>query len=166
MLRQCLLLSALAFVGLLAVSALAQNIMDPAAAKFFDDAVVRDGNQKCVPRCRVCTSLRACTVPVASPEWYQNGDFDPAKRTEQLAKRLKLTVDQQSQMLDILESTKSQLEAVRSDRSLSRKVRNCKLALIRQASNDQINAFLEKKQNTTFFRIRAAYAARSSASLW
>ena len=43
MLRQCLLLSALAFVGLLAVSALAQNIMDPAAAKFFDDAVVRNG---------------------------------------------------------------------------------------------------------------------------
>ena len=100
------------------------------------------------------------------PEWYQNGHFDPAKRTKELSKQLKLTADQQSQMLDTLESTKSQLEAVRSDRSLSRKVRNCKLALIRQASNDQINAFLEKKQNTTFFRIRAAYAARSSASLW
>jgi predicted GIY-YIG superfamily endonuclease len=67
------------------------------------------------------------------PEWYQNGHFDPAKRTKELSKQLKLTADQQSQMLDTLESTKSQLEAVRSDRSLSRKARNCKLALIRQA---------------------------------
>jgi hypothetical protein len=47
------------------------------------------------------------------------------------------------------------LEAARSDRSLSRKVRNCKLALIRQASNDQISAFLEKKQNATLARIRS-----------
>ncbi|MGA8501238.1 MAG: hypothetical protein WB683_06800 [Candidatus Sulfotelmatobacter sp.] len=166
MLKQCLLLSALGFVGLIAVSALAQNIMDPAAARFFDDAVVRDGNQKCVPLCRACSSLRACTMPVASAAWYQNGDFDPAKRTEQLSKRLKLTADQQSQMLHTLESTKSQLEAVRSDRSLSRKVRNCKLALIREASNDQMRAFLEKKQNATLERIRAAYGARSTAALW
>jgi predicted GIY-YIG superfamily endonuclease len=167
MLKQCLLLSTLGFAGLIAVSALAQDIMDPAGAKFFDEnAVVRDGNQKCVPSCRVCTNLRACTMPAASAAWYQNGHFDPAKRTEELSKRLKLTSEQQSQMLDTLESTKSQLEAVRSDRSLSRKVRNCKLALIRQASNDQMRAFLEKKQNATLVRIRNAYGARSTASLW
>lgn len=154
MLKQCLLLSALGFGGLIAVSALAQNIMDPAGAKFFDDAAVRDGNQKCpcVDHAPICGCVR---TSASSPEWYQNGHFDPAKRTKELSKQLKLTADQQSQMLDTLESTKSQLEAVRSDRSLSRKVRNCTLALIRQASNDQISAFLEKKQNATLARIRS-----------
>ncbi|MFZ0772008.1 MAG: hypothetical protein WCA49_23540 [Candidatus Sulfotelmatobacter sp.] len=162
MLKQCLLLSALGLIGLIAVSAVAQNPGDPANVANIPNIM---DNQKCVPSvplCRVCTNLRACTMPVASPEWYQNGHFDPGKRTEQLSKRLKLTAGQQSQMLDTLESTKSQLEAVRSDRSLSRKVRNCKLALIRRASNDQISAFLEKKQNATLVRIRNAYAARSA----
>ena len=171
MLKQCLLLSALGLIGLIAVSAVAQNPGDPANIANIPNIM---DNQKC-PLCEcVSTSARGpCSKwwkwspnQVSSPEWYQNGHFDPAKRTEELSKRLKLTVDQQSQMLDILESTKSQLEAARSDRSLSRKVRNCKLALIRQSSNDQINAFLEKKQDATFFRIRAAYAARSTASLW
>jgi hypothetical protein len=129
MLKQCLLLSALDFVGLIAVSAVAQNPGDP--ANIASTANIMD-NQKYRPLCRVCTNLRACTMPVASPEWYQNGNFDPAKRTKELSKQLKLTADQQSQMLDTLESTKSRLEAVRSGRSLSRKVRNCELALIRQ----------------------------------
>jgi hypothetical protein len=154
MLKQCLLLSALGFVGLIAVSALGQNIMDPAGAKFFDDAAVRNGNRRCpcVDHASVCGCVR---TSASSPEWYQNGHFDPAKRTKELTKQLKLTADQQSQMLDTLKSTKSQLEAVRSDRSLSRKVRNCKLAFVRQASNDQISAFLEKKQNATLARMRS-----------
>jgi predicted GIY-YIG superfamily endonuclease len=96
-------------------------------------------------------------MPESSSAWYQNGHFDPPKRTEQLTKRLKLTADQQSQMLDSLESTKSQLEAVRSDQSLSRKVRDCKLALIRQASKDQIRAFLEEKQYAKLERILRGY---------
>jgi hypothetical protein len=98
---------------------------------------------------RVCTNLRI--VPRVVSEWT----FRSGERTKELSKQLKLTADQQSQMLDTLDSTKSQLEAVRSDRSLSRKVRNCKLALIRQASNDQISAFLEKKQNAKLARIRS-----------
>jgi len=158
MLKQCLLLSALVLVGLIAVSALAQNSDNPGdpanVANVANIPTITD-NQKRRPLCRECTNLRACTMPASSPEWYQNGRFDPAKRTKELSKQLKLTSYQQSQMLDTLESTKSQLEAVRSDRSLSRKVRNCKLAVIRQASNDQISAFLEKKQNATLARIRS-----------
>jgi hypothetical protein len=163
MLKQCLLLSALVFIGLISVSAVAQNPGDPANIANVGNIT---NNQKGRPFCRVCTNLRACTIPVSSAAWYQNGHLDPAKRTEELSKRLKLTADQQSQMLDTLESTKSQLEAVQSDRSLSRKVRNCQLALIRRASNDQMRAFLEEKQNATLERIRAAYGARSTASLW
>jgi hypothetical protein len=156
MLKKCLLLSALGFIGSLAVSAVAQNPSDPANVANIDAniATLMD-NQKRRPLCRECTNPRACTMPVSSPEWYQNGHFDPSKKTEELSKQLSLTAHQQSQMLDTLESAKSQLEAVESDQSLSRKVRNCKLALIRQASNDQISAFLEKKQNATLARIRS-----------
>lgn len=155
--KQCLRLSALGLVGLIAVSAAAQNPGDPANIANVANIPNIVDNQKRRPLCRECTNLRACTMPVSSPEWYRNGHFDSAKRAEQLTKRLKLTADQQSQMLDTLESTKSQLEAVRSDRSLSRKVRNCKLALIRQASDDQIRAFLEEKQYAKLERMRRAY---------
>jgi hypothetical protein len=162
MLKQCLLLSVLGFVGLIAVSALAQNIMDPAGAKFVDEAGLRERNQKCpcMDHSEVCGCVRTSG---SSPEWYQNGRFDPAKRTKDLSKQLKLTSYQRSQMLDTLESTKSQLEAVWSDRSLSRKVRNRKLALIRLASNDQICAFLEKEQNAKLVRIRNSYAYHDSS---
>ncbi|MFZ0300224.1 MAG: hypothetical protein WAM13_17875 [Candidatus Sulfotelmatobacter sp.] len=152
MLKQCLLLSTLGFIGLLAALAVGQNPGDPANIANTENII---NNQKRRPLCQECTNLRACTIPVSSSAWYQNGHFDPAKRTKELSKQLKLTAHQQSQMLDTLESTKSQLEAVQSDRSLSRKVRNCKLAVIRQASNDQISAFLEKKQNAELARIRS-----------
>jgi hypothetical protein len=156
MLKQCLLLSAL---GLIAVSALAQNPGDPANIANVPNIM---DSQNCP---RVPTSARgSCTK--FSPEWYQYG-FDPAKRTKELSKQLKLTADQQSQMLDTLESTKSQLEAVRSDRSLSRSARDYKLALIRRTSNCQINAFLDKKQNAKFVRIQSyAYNVDRSPANW
>jgi hypothetical protein len=157
MLRERLVASTLAFLGFIAVSVVAQNPGDPANIANVANIPNIVDNQKCRPLCRECTNLRACTMPASSPEWYQDGHFDPAKRTEELSKRLKMTADQQSQMLDALESTKSQLEAVRSDRSLSRKVRNCKLALIRQASKDQIRAFLEQKQYAKLERIWKGY---------
>ena len=156
MLRERLLASTLGFVGLVAVSVVAQNPGDPA------NIANVAGNQKCELCERVPSSLRE-PYAIASPEWYKNGHFDPAKRTQKLSRQLKLTADQQSQMLDTLESTKSQLEAVWSDRSLSRKVRNRKLALIRQASNDQIRAFLEKEQNAKLVRIRNSYAYHDSS---
>jgi hypothetical protein len=141
----------LVFIGLIAASAVAQNPGDPANVANIVDIM---HNQKCpcVDRTLPCGCARTSG---SSPEWYQNGRFDPVKRTKELSKELKLTADQQAQMLDTLESTKSQLEAVRSDRSLSRKARNCKLALVREASNDQISAFLETKQNAELARIRS-----------
>jgi hypothetical protein len=156
MLKQCLLLSVLGLVTVFAISAVAQNPGDP--ANIANNAnIIHFHNQNRRPLCQECANLHACTTPESSSAWYQNGHFDPAKRTKQLSKRLKLTADQQSQMLDSLESTKSQLEAVRSDRFLSRKVRNCKLALIRQASEDQIRGFLEEKQYAKLERILRGY---------
>jgi hypothetical protein len=129
---------------LIAVSPRAQNIM---------------GKQKCaLCDCLPVPARAPCAV--ASPEWYENGHFDPAKRTKELSKQLKLTADRQSQMLHTLESAKLQFESVRSDRSLSRKVCKCSLGLIRQASNDQMSAFLDKKQNTEFARMRSFAVVR------
>jgi hypothetical protein len=157
MLKQCLPLSALGIVGLIAVSAVAQNPGDPANVGNVSN-IANIPNIKANQKCASCDCAPSCgrePYEVASPEWYENGHFDPAKRTEKLSRQLKLTADQQSQMLDTLESTKSQFEAVRSDRSLSRKVRNCKLALIRQASNDRIRAFLDKQQNAELRQMRS-----------
>jgi hypothetical protein len=154
MLRERLLASTLGFVGLVAVSVVAQNPGDPANIANVADIANVAGNPKCEACERAPSSVRE-PYSVASPEWYKNGHFDPEKRTKKLSRQLKLTADQQSQMLDTLESTKSQFEAVRSDRSLSRKVRNCRLALIRQASNDRIRAFLDKQQNAELRQIRS-----------
>ena len=71
MLRQCPIVPTLVFVGLLAISAVAQNPGDPAnianVANIPNIPNIVD-NQKCRPLCRVCTNLRACTMPVSSPE--------------------------------------------------------------------------------------------------
>jgi len=152
--KQWPLLPALGFVGLIAVSAVGQNPGDPANVANVANMASFTANQKCAS-CNCPPSCAREPYAVASPEWYDNGQFDPARRTEKLSRQLKLTADQQSQMLDTLESTKSQFKAVRSDRSLSRKVRNCKLALIRQASNDRIRALLDKQQNAQLRQIRS-----------
>ena len=162
MLRERLLASTLGFVGLVAVSVVAQNPGDPANIANVADIANVAGNPKCEACERAPSSVRE-PYSVASPEWYKNGHFDPEKRTKKLSRQLKLTADQQSQMLDTLQSTKSQMEAVWSDRSLTRKVRNRKLALIRQASNAQICAFLEKEQNAKLVRIRNSYAYHDSS---
>jgi hypothetical protein len=170
MLRQCrivpaLVFVALVFIGLIAVSAVAQSPGDPAnIANTMNTVDFHNQKCPCVDHTQPCGCARTSG---SSPEWYQNGHFDPAKRAKELSKQLKLTADQQSQMLDTLESTKSQLEAVRSDRSLSRKARNCKLAVIRRASNEQISAFLDQKQNAKLARIRSyAYNVDRSPAVW
>jgi len=72
--------------------------------------------------------------------------LDPAKRTEMLTKQLKLTSDQQSKVLQILKSKQSQMETLRSDSSASQEDRRSKMMEIRKASNDQIRALLDSKQ--------------------
>lgn len=54
-----------------------------------------------------------------SENGWGRGDLDPAKRTEMLTQQLKLTSDQQPKMLAILKSEQSQMQKLRSDRSLS-----------------------------------------------
>jgi periplasmic protein CpxP/Spy len=86
------------------------------------------------------------TQQAAPPEHGRGGHFDPARRTEMLTKQLKLTSDQQPKVLDILKSTQSQAESVRSDSSLSQDDRRSKMMQIHKTSDDQIRALLDSNQ--------------------
>ena len=86
----------------------------------------------------------------APPEHGHGGHFDPAQRTERLTKELKLTSDQQPKVLEILKSEQSKMQDVRSDSSLSQDDRHSKMMEIRKASDDQIRALLDDKQQKKF----------------
>jgi hypothetical protein len=148
MLRGFLLTSTLGFVGLAALSAVAQNVA---------------GNQNCVP-CE-CSNSAGSRCPVTFTIWYGNGHFDPAKQEKKLSKLLKLTADQQSQVLNVLTSAKSQLDALQSDPSLSRRERTCELGRVRHASNDQIRSLLDKKQNAKLVWMQKSYPI-SDDTMW
>ena len=79
-------------------------------------------------------------------EHGRGGHFDPAKRTEMLTKRLKLTADQQPKVLDILKSAQSQMQSLRSDSSVSQEDRRSKMMDIHKTSDDQIRALLDANQ--------------------
>lgn len=85
----------------------------------------------------------------------RHGDFDPAKKTAKLTKKLKLTADQQPKVQDILTSEKSQMEAVRSDSSTSQDDRHSKMMGIRKASDDQIRALLNSDQQKKWDAMQA-----------
>ena len=72
--------------------------------------------------------------------------FDPEQRTQMLTKQLKLTSDQQSKVLDILKSSQSQMESLRSDTSSSQDDRRSKMMEIHKSSNDQIRGLLDANQ--------------------
>jgi Spy/CpxP family protein refolding chaperone len=88
------------------------------------------------------------SAPVGAPpeRGPGHGHFDPAKRAEMLAKRLKLTSDQQSKVQDILKSEQSQMESLRADSSVSQQDRRSKMMEIHKSSNDQIRALLDPDQ--------------------
>lgn len=77
---------------------------------------------------------------------HGRGQFDPAKRTEMLTKQLNLSSDQQAKVLDTLKSEQSQMEALRSDSSLSQDDRRSKMMDIHKSTNDQVRGILNSDQ--------------------
>jgi periplasmic protein CpxP/Spy len=75
-----------------------------------------------------------------------HGNFDPARRTEMLTKKLNLTSDQQEKVQDILKSEQSQMESLRSDSSVPQQDRRPKMMEIHKASDDQIRTLLDSDQ--------------------
>ena len=88
--------------------------------------------------------------PAGEQTDHRHGHFDPAKRTEMLTKKLNLTSDQQSKVLEILKSEQSQMESLRSDSSVQQADRRSKMMDIHKASDDQIRALLDSDQQKKF----------------
>jgi len=90
-----------------------------------------------------------------SEHGYGRRHFDPTQRTQMLTKRLKLTSDQQSKVLDILKSQQSQMEQLRSDSSASQDDRRSKMMDIRKSSDSQIRALLDSDQQKKWDKMQS-----------
>lgn len=76
--------------------------------------------------------------------------MSPEDRTEHLTKTLNLSDDQKSKVLSILQDEQKQMEAVRSDSSLSRDDRWSKMRDIHQNTTNQIKGTLNPDQAKKF----------------
>jgi|SRR5579862_2747108 len=86
--------------------------------------------------------------PPGAPPEHGHGrmHMDPAQHAAMLAKRLKLSSDQQSKVEDIFKSEQSQMESLRSDTSLSQQDRRSKMMDMHKATSDQIRGVLNPDQ--------------------
>lgn len=84
------------------------------------------------------------------PGGARGGMMDPARRADMLKKNLNLTDDQTTQVKTILADTRSKLEALRSNSSLSQDDRRSQRMSIRKAENDKIEALLTPDQKTKY----------------
>ena len=76
--------------------------------------------------------------------------MSPEDRTEHLTKALNLNDDQKGKVLSILQDEQKQMEALRSDSSLSRDDRWAKMKEIHQNTNSQIKGLLDPDQAKKF----------------
>src|SRR5580692_5571741 len=85
--------------------------------------------------------------------WH--GHEDPAQRTAELTKKLKLTSDQQTKVQDALQSEHSQMESLHQDSSLSQQDRHAKMMDIRKSTDDQIRGVLDATQQKKWDEMQA-----------
>lgn len=76
--------------------------------------------------------------------------MSPEERTEHLAQALSLSDDQKGKVLSIFQDEQKQIEALRSDSSLSQEDRWSKMREIRQNTNTQIKGTLNPDQAKKF----------------
>ncbi|MGB6384717.1 MAG: hypothetical protein WBD25_07980 [Terriglobales bacterium] len=77
---------------------------------------------------------------------WRHGQPDPAERTKELTKKLNLTADQQTKVLGIFQSEKSQMESLRQDSSVPQQDRRSKMMDLRESTNSQVRAALDANQ--------------------
>ena len=77
---------------------------------------------------------------------HHRGMPDPAERTKELTKKLKLNSDQQAKVQSTLESERSQMESLRQDSSMSREDRHSKMMDIHKSTDTQIRGLLDADQ--------------------
>ncbi|MGD0760590.1 MAG: hypothetical protein ABR921_16945 [Candidatus Sulfotelmatobacter sp.] len=90
-----------------------------------------------------------------SQEHGRHHGMDPAQRTQELTRKLKLTTDQQSKVKDALESEHSQMETLHQDSSLSQDDRRAKMMDIRKTTDTQIRGLLDSNQQKKWDEMQA-----------
>ncbi len=86
-------------------------------------------------------------------KWH--GMPDPVRRTQELAKMLNLTSDQQTKVQAALESERSQVNSMRQDTSLSSEDRHTKMMDLHKGTDAQIRAVLDPSQQTKWDEMQA-----------
>jgi Spy/CpxP family protein refolding chaperone len=76
--------------------------------------------------------------------------MDPGHRADMLKQNLSLTDDQTSQVKAIFEDSRTKMEGLRSNTSLSQDDRRSQMMSIRKAENDKVNALLTPDQKTKY----------------
>lgn len=79
---------------------------------------------------------------------------DPQKRVQRMTKQLKLSSDQQSKILDILQDQQKQFESLRSDTSSSQEDRHSKMMGLRKNTDEQIRGVLNADQQKKFDKMQ------------
>jgi protein CpxP len=93
-----------------------------------------------------------------SQEHGHRHGMDPAQRTQELTKKLKLTTDQQAKVKDALESEHSQMESTHQDSSLSQDDRRAKMMEIHKSTDTQIRGLLDANQQKKWDEMQAQRA--------
>ena len=86
---------------------------------------------------------------------WHHGPPDPAQRTQELTRKLKLTADQQTKVQEILQSEHSQIETLHQDASLSQQDRRTKMMDIHKTGDAQIRALLDSNQQKKWDEMQA-----------
>jgi ribosome recycling factor len=76
--------------------------------------------------------------------------MDPGRRSQMIKERLSLSDDQTSQVKTILEDSRTKMEALRSNSSLSQDDRRSQMMSMRKAENDKIEGLLTPDQKTKY----------------
>ena len=91
----------------------------------------------------------------ANGGWQHHRPMDPAQRTAELTKRLKLTSDQQTKVQEILTSEKSQMESLHQDTSTPQADKHSKMMDIHKTSDTQIRELLDANQQKKWDEMQA-----------
>ena len=86
---------------------------------------------------------------------WRHSPPDPAQRTRELTKHLKLTSDQQAKVLEIFQSAHSQMESVHQDASVSQQDRRAKMMEIHKNTDEQVRGLLDSTQQKKWDEMQA-----------
>jgi periplasmic protein CpxP/Spy len=86
-----------------------------------------------------------------------HGPPDPAERTRELTKHLKLSPEQQTKVKDALESEHSQMESLHQDTSVSQQDRHAKMMEIHNSTDTQIRGLLDSTQQKKWDEMQAKH---------